>query len=90
MSGSRHAAVDSYEILYKVLPRAVEITVTDAGGGFSVADLADEPDERGGFGLTVIRNLVDELALESRDGGTRLRMVRRASDAAGRDGSDGI
>ncbi len=81
----RHAAVDSYEVLYKVFPRAVEITVTDAGGGFNVSDLTGEPDDQGGFGLTVIRNLVDELALDSRDGGTQLRMVRRASEAAGRD-----
>lgn len=81
----RHAAVESYEILYKALPRAVEVTVTDAGGGFSVSELMDEPDEQGGFGLTVIRNLVDELVLDSRDDGTRLKMIRRASEAAGRD-----
>ena len=81
----RHAAVDSYEIIYKTLPRAVEVTVTDAGGGFSVSELTDEPDEQGGFGLTVIRNLVDELVLDSKDDGTRLKMVRRASEATGRD-----
>ena len=75
----RHTAVDSYEVEYRVLPRAVEITVTDAGGGFEVANLTDEPDEQGGFGLTVIRNLVDEFVLDSEGGGTRMRMVRRAS-----------
>ena len=74
----RHASVDSYEIEYRILPLGVEISVTDAGGGFSVADLTDESDEHGGFGLTVIRNLVDELVLDStKGGGTRLKMIRR-------------
>ncbi len=76
----RHAAVDSYEIEYRVLPRAVEITVTDSGGGFEMANLTGEPDEQGGFGLTVIRNLVDEFVLDSKGDGTRMRMVRRASE----------
>jgi serine/threonine-protein kinase RsbW len=75
----RHAAVESYEIEYRVWPRAVEITVIDTGGGFNVADLTRVPDGHGGFGLAVIRNLVDELVLDSTEGGgTRLRMIRRA------------
>ena len=80
----RHAAVESYEVEYRVLPRAVEVTVTDAGGGFEVAELTGEPDEQGGFGLTVIRNLVDELVLDSKGDGTRMKMVRRASQPDGR------
>ena len=76
----RHAAVESYEIEYRVLPRAVEITVIDTGGGFNVADLMRVPDGQGGFGLAVIRDLVDELALDSTEGGgTRLKMIRRAT-----------
>ena len=75
----RHASVESYEIEYRVLPLGIEVSVTDDGGGFSVADLTGEPDEHGGFGLTVMRNLVDELTLDStKGGGTRLKMVRRA------------
>ena len=80
----RHAAVASYEVEYRVLPRAVEVTVTDAGGGFRVAELTGEPDEQGGFGLTVIRNLVDELVLDSKGDGTRMKMVRRASEPGDR------
>ncbi|MBA2510542.1 MAG: ATP-binding protein [Rubrobacter sp.] len=76
----RHAAVDTYEVEYRVFPRAVEITVTDAGGGFEVAELTGEPDEQGGFGLTVIRNLVDEFVLDSKGDGTRMKMVRRVSE----------
>ena len=76
----RHAAVESYEIEYRVLERAVEITVIDTGGGFNVADLTRAPDGQGGFGLAVIGDLVDELVLDStRGGGTRLRMIRRAT-----------
>ena len=75
----RHASLESYQIEYRVLPSGVEVSVTDAGGGFSVADLTGESGEHGGFGLTVIRNLVDELVLDStKGGGTRLKMIRRA------------
>ena len=75
----RHASVESCEIEYRMLPSGVEVSVTDTGGGFSVADLTGEPDEYGGFGLALIRNLVDELVLDStREGGTRLKMIRRA------------
>jgi serine/threonine-protein kinase RsbW len=73
----RHASVESYVIEYRILPSGIEVSVTDSGGGFSVADLAGEADEHGGFGLAVIRNLVDELVLDStRGGGTRLKMIR--------------
>jgi serine/threonine-protein kinase RsbW len=77
----RHAAVGSFRIEYRALPRAVEVTVTDAGGGFDAAALSSSPGEHGGFGLAVIRSLVDEVALESTSGGTRLRMLRRAASA---------
>ena len=77
----RHASVESYEIEYRMLPSGIEVSVTDTGGGFSVADLIADPNEHGGFGLAVIRNLVDELVLDStRDGGTRLKMIRRSAD----------
>ena len=82
----RHAAVEYYKVEYRVLPRAVEITVIDAGGGFNLADLTRVPDGQGGFGLAVIRDLVDELVLDSTEGGgTRLKMIRRA----GAEGSNG-
>ena len=82
----RHAAVDAYEVEYRVIGQTVEVTVTDTGGGFQRSDLAGEPDEQGGFGLTVIENLVDELVLDSRGDGTRMKMVRRASGPGGRKG----
>jgi serine/threonine-protein kinase RsbW len=76
----RHAAVDSFLIEYRVLSRAVEITVVDEGGGFDVEGLTRKPSEHGGFGLAVIRSLVDEVILDSSaGGGTRLTMIRRAT-----------
>jgi serine/threonine-protein kinase RsbW len=78
----RHAAVENYEIEYRALPRAVEVTVIDTGGGFNVADLTSPTDGQGGFGLAVIRDLVDELVLDStKGGGTRLKMIRHASES---------
>lgn len=74
----RHAAVDAFLVEYKVFPGAVEITVIDEGGGFDVEELTGRPGEHGGFGLAVIRSLVDEVILNSTaGGGTRLKMIRR-------------
>lgn len=79
----RHASVESYEIQYKILSSGVEVSVMDAGGGFSLAELTGEPGEYGGFGLAVIRNLVDELVLDStKGGGTRLKMIRHSGPTA--------
>lgn len=78
----RHAQVGSFQIEYRVSRGAVEVTVTDAGGGFDLGEVPDKPDEHGGFGLAVIRGLVDEVVLDSTPAGTRLKMVRRAASAA--------
>lgn len=75
----RHAEVGSFRIEYRVLPGIVEVTVTDAGGGFDVGELSVKPGEHGGFGLTVIRGLVDDVTVDSTAEGTRLRMVRSMS-----------
>ncbi len=75
----RHAEVGSFRIEYRVLPGIVEVTVTDAGGGFDVGELSGKPGEHGGFGLTVIRGLVDDVTVDSTAEGTRLRMVRSMS-----------
>lgn len=75
----RHAVVESFQVEYRVLPRVVEVTVIDKGGGFDAGELAGKPGEHGGFGLAVIRGLVDEVIVDSSAGGTCLRMVRRAT-----------
>ena len=79
----RHTEVDSFEIEYRTQPGSVEIVVKDAGEGFGAEDFAEDPGSQGGFGLSVIRSLVDDLVLESTaGGGTRLRMIRRATTVA--------
>ncbi|MGB3681373.1 MAG: ATP-binding protein [Rubrobacteraceae bacterium] len=78
----RHAVVESFEIDYAARGGAVEIKVKDAGGGFDVEGLTKMPDSQGGFGLSVIGSLVDELMLDSaEDGGTQLKMVYRSSSS---------
>lgn len=72
----RHASVDSFEIEYRMSPGVVEITVSDAGGGFDTAHRALGSME-GGFGLSVINSLVDEVDIDSNLEGTKLRMIRR-------------
>lgn len=78
----RHAEVGSFQIEYRVLPGAVQVTVTDAGGGFDLGEPTGKPGEHGGFGLTVIRGLVDEVVVDSTSDGTRLKMLRRATSEA--------
>ena len=73
----RHAAVESFQIEYRVHPRAVEIAVVDRGGGFDVEELTGNLDEHGGFGLAVIQSLVDEMLVDSTASGTHLKMIRR-------------
>ena len=76
----RHTRVDEYEVYYRAAEGVVEITVSDTGSGFDETNLTKSPDGRGGFGLTVIRNLVDEVNIERvAGGGTRLTMIRRAA-----------
>src|ERR671920_2578230 len=58
----RHASVESYEIEYRVLPLGIEVSVTDDGGGFSVADLTGEADEHGGVCLSRVGHLGGEVA----------------------------
>lgn len=75
----RHAVVKSFHIEYRAFPRTVEVTVVDRGGGFDVDELTGKPGEHGGFGLAVIRGLVDELTVDSSADGTRLKMIRHAT-----------
>lgn len=75
----RHAAVEHMRVDYRVLPGVVEVTVTDAGGGFDIAELDSEPGESGGFGLAVIQHLVDEVVVDSAEGRTTLKMTRHAA-----------
>lgn len=75
----RHAGVEHMQVEYRSLPGVVEVKVADSGGGFEVSKLDREPGEAGGFGLTVIHSLVDEVVIDSTDRGTVVKMVRSAA-----------
>ena len=75
----RHTSVESALVEYRVLPGVVQVTVIDDGGGFDLAELDREPGEHGGFGLAVIRSLVDEMDLDSTGQGTTVKMARYAA-----------
>lgn len=78
----RHAEVEAFDIEYLRHRDAIEITVTDSGGGFDTDVQPPPPGStggiEGGLGLSVIRNLVDRVAIESSPGKTCLKMMRRA------------
>ena len=80
----RHASVESYEIEYRMLPSGHRGDALRIPAAVSASPTSSQsPNEHGGFGLAVIRNLVDELVLDSTgDGGTRLKMIRRSGDSA--------
>jgi serine/threonine-protein kinase RsbW len=65
------------EIRYELNGEKLAVEVADEGAGFDLdaADQAGELDE-GGLGIAIIRALTDELAIESRERGSRLRFVK--------------
>jgi serine/threonine-protein kinase RsbW len=86
-----HDAKDTDErVLVRCIPgeRAVEIVIADRGSGFDPGALPEHPPvtdparlkyERG-LGIPLIRSLVDELAIDSSDGGTSVRILMRRDD----------
>ncbi|WP_047864283.1 ATP-binding protein [Rubrobacter aplysinae] len=83
----RHARVESMLVEYRALAGVVEVTVADTGGGFDATgtggDIGESGDESGGFGIAVIRSLVDEMVLDSSEKGTTVRITRYAAGPGG-------
>lgn len=77
----QHAAVGSMLVEYRAVPGMMEVSVLDSGAGFNVEELEGEPGENGGFGLNIIRNLVDEMDLDSNGSGTTVKITRYAADS---------
>ncbi len=66
------------EIRYELADDRVTVEVSDTGTGFDAGDVDStnaELDE-GGLGIAIIRAVVDDLAIESNGGGSRLRFVK--------------
>lgn len=77
----QHAAVESMLVEYRAVPGMMEVSVLDSGAGFNVEALEGEPGENGGFGLNIIRNLVDEMELDSNSSGTTVKITRYSADS---------
>ena len=66
------------EIRYELEADKVIVEVSDTGAGFDARHVEPpegDPDE-GGLGIAIIRAVVDDLAIESNGGGSRLRFVK--------------
>ncbi len=81
----RHAYQDgaegSVEVVYELHHDRVVVEVSDNGGGFTITEAAREPDStltEGGLGISIIRELSDELEVgPGADGkGSLLRLVK--------------
>ena len=69
------------EVLYEIHADRLVVQVSDAGSGFTAPDAAggdDAPLAEGGLGISIIRELADELELGPGEGGqgSRLRLVK--------------
>jgi serine/threonine-protein kinase RsbW len=71
---------EDIEVIFEVLgsqdPEKLRITVRDTGRGFDVDQPAKRPSGIGGFGLKIIRGLMDDLEIRSGPGGTTLVMSK--------------
>jgi serine/threonine-protein kinase RsbW len=66
------------QIRYEVEDDRVVVEVSDTGAGFDAhgVDAANGGLDEGGLGIAIIRAVVDDLAIESNGGGSRLRFVK--------------
>jgi serine/threonine-protein kinase RsbW len=66
------------DIRYEVEDDCVVVEVSDTGAGFDAnhAEPTNGGLDEGGLGIAIIRAVVDDLAIESNGGGSRLRLVK--------------
>ena len=74
---------ESYDLSYLIDDEKLEFTVSDKGMGFEL-DSITPPDldghQVGGFGLFIIKSLMDRVEIESKKGlGTSITMVKKRS-----------
>lgn len=70
-----------YDLYYTVEPERIIIQVKDNGDGYKPEDV-EEPvcpgEKAGGFGLFIIKTLMDEVSVETQKGiGTSITMIKR-------------
>ncbi len=79
-SGSESGKV---RLRYVLSPDRIEIQVRDDGKGFRPGEKGKEPSRNRGWGLKMIRELVDDVEVETGDAGTTVRMVIRLDGPSG-------
>ena len=73
----RHAsATDHYHVEVTVDDACCTVQVRDHGSGFTPGSGTPPPGEHGGWGLVILRTLVDELRIGPGRPGTNLTMVK--------------
>ncbi len=81
-------AVEVEVVAFEEEPARLEITVTDHGSGFDASEVPP-PDlgtklhatRKRGWGIELMRHLMDEVEVESAPGLTRVRLMRKLKEA---------
>ena len=82
--GYENRKTEIIEITAKCEKNSVEILIGDHGGGIPDVKRAMEPffttkpnEERSGMGFTIMQTFMDEVAVDSKDGETRVKLLKR-------------
>ena len=82
--GYENRKTEIIEITAKCEKNLVEILIVDHGVGIPDVKRAMEPffttkpnEERSGMGFTIMQTLMDEVAVDSKDGETRVKLLKR-------------
>ncbi len=82
--GYENRKTEIIEITAKCEKKSVEILIVDHGVGIPDVKRAMEPffttkpnEERSGIGFTIMQTFMDEVAVDSKDGETRVKLLKR-------------
>lgn len=82
--GYENRKTEIIEITAKCEKNSVEILIVDRGVGIPDVKRAMEPffttkpnEERSGMGFTIMQTFMDEVAVDSKDGETRVKLLKR-------------
>lgn len=82
--GYENRKTEIIEITAKCEKNSVEILIVDHGAGIPDVKRAMEPffttkpnEERSGMGFTIMQTFMDEVAVDSKDGETRVKLLKR-------------
>jgi anti-sigma regulatory factor (Ser/Thr protein kinase) len=84
-----HSGAESgrVRLRYVLSPEKIELFVQDEGKGFRGGRAGEEPKRNRGWGLKLIRELVDDVEIVTGDRGTVVRMVKYLDPEHGKEGA---